>query len=396
MSDNTRTLTPRILPYGRQSLDADDRQAVLDVLNGDWLTQGPMVEQFESALTTELGAPHAVACANGTAALHLAALALGWRPGDVVIVPAITFAASANCAAYVGAEPYFVDVDDRTVTIDPNEAERHIKLLRAAGRRVRAIVGVDMGGQPADWLALRDLADRYDLQLVDDACHALGATYGDVRLTAGEHADLVILSFHPVKHITTGEGGAVLARDAELAERVARLRSHGIVRGSDRVAEWEGPWHYDQVELGFNYRLTDLQCALGISQIRKLPQFVARRRAIAARYSRMFAGSVVRTPVEMPGTINTYHLYLGRTAFDRVSRREFFERCRARGIMLQVHYRPVPLNSYYQQFPANAGIDERIPVSLRYYAETFSLPMFPTLEDADVDRVVATVLECLQ
>ena len=398
MNDHTRTLaTPRTLPYGRQSLDAEDRQAVLDVLSGDWLTQGPMVEQFESALQAELGAPHAVVCANGTAALHLAALALQWGPGDVIIVPAITFAASANCAAYVGAEPYFVDVDERTTTIDPGEAERHIRKLKSAGRRVRAIVAVDMAGQPADWVALRSLADRYDLQLVDDACHALGATYADgIRVTAGEHADLVILSFHPVKHITTGEGGAVLSRDAGLAERVARLRSHGIVRGADQVEGWEGPWHYDQVELGFNYRLTDVQCALGISQIRKLPRFVARRRAIAARYARLFAGTPVRTPVEASGTVHTYHLYLGRTAFDRVSRREFFERCRSRGILLQVHYRPVPLNSYYRQFPANADIERRIPVALKYYEETFSLPMFPTLEDADVDRVVATVLECLR
>jgi perosamine synthetase len=396
VSDNTRTLAPRTLPYGKQCLDADDRQAVLDVLNGDWLTQGPLVEQFEAALCAELGAPHAVACANGTAALHLAALALDWRAGDVVIVPAITFAASANCAAYVGAEPYFVDVDDRTVTIDPNEAERHIKKLRAAGRRVRALVGVDMAGQPADWTALRSLADRYDLQLVDDACHALGATYaGGVKLAEARDADVVVLSFHPVKHITTGEGGAVLSRDARLVERAAQLRSHGIVRGADRVEGWEGPWHYDQVELGFNYRLTDLQCALGLSQLRKLPQFIARRRAIAARYSRLFRGTVVRTPEEQPDTVHTYHLYLGRAPFDRVSRREFFQWCRERGLMLQVHYRPVPLNSYYQQFAANADVAQRIPVALRYYEETFSLPMFPALEDADIDRVVTTVVEGL-
>lgn len=385
-----------MLPYGRQCIDDEDREAVLGVLSGDWLTQGPMGERFEAALCAELGAPHAVACSNGTAALHLAALALDWKPGDVVIVPAITFLASANCCAYVGAEPYFVDVEDETVTIDPNEVETHVKQLRRAGRRVRAIVGVDMGGLPADWVALRAIADRYDLQLVDDACHAMGATYADgVQVGSGQHADLTVLSFHPVKHITTAEGGAVLTRDAATAEHLGRLRSHGMVRGEDRVPGWEGPWHYDMVELGFNYRLTDMQSALGLSQLRKLKAFVARRRAIAERYSSLFAGTAVRTPKEPAGSSHAYHLYLGRAAFDRVDKRTFFDRCRERGLMLQVHYRPVPLNSYYKRWPSNAGVEQRIPVSLKYYAETFSLPMFPSLEDADVDRVVATVLESL-
>lgn len=396
MTADIRTLPLRTLPYGRQCLDADDRRAVLDVLGGDWLTQGPMVERFEAALCQEFQARHAVACSNGTAALHLAALALDWQPGDVILVPAITFLASANCAAYVGAEPYFVDVDDRTVTIDPQDAEKHITQLRKAGRRVRAIVAVDMGGHPADWVALRRLADTYDLQLVDDACHAMGATYDNgTRLGSGAHADVTILSFHPVKHITTGEGGAVLTQNPALAERVRRFRSHGTVRGEDQVPEWEGPWHYDMVDLGFNYRLTDMQCALGLSQLGKLSTFVERRRAIAAQYMAKFAGSVVRTPEELPGTTHGFHLFLGRTAFDTVPKRLFFERCRERGLMLQVHYRPVPLNTYYRTHPNNANVESRIPVSLKYYAETFSLPMFPGLDDAEIDRVVGTVLECL-
>lgn len=396
MSRESETIAQKTLPYGRQVIDDADRQAVLDVLSGDWLTQGPTVDRFEEALCRELGATHAVACSSGTAALHLAALALEWQPGDVVIVPAITFLASANCCAYVGAEPYFVDVDDRTVTIDPVEAERHIRQLRGDGRRVRAIVAVDMGGHPADWVGLRRLADTYHLDLVDDACHALGATYaGGERIGSGKHADVTLLSFHPVKHITTAEGGAVLTNDDRIAERARLLRSHGTVRGEQDVPGWEGPWHYDMGELGFNYRLTDLQSALGLSQIRKLPAFVERRREIAARYTRAFAGTIVRAPEECEGVRNSYHLYLARTSFDQVSRREFFERCRDRGLMLQVHYRPVPLNSYYQKIPWNAGIEGRIPVSMKYYSETFSLPMFPSLEDADIDRVVATVLECL-
>jgi perosamine synthetase len=396
VSIESRSVAPRILPYGRQCLDADDRQAVLDVLEGDWLTQGPVIERFEAALSETFGAGHAIACSNGTAALHLAALGLGWQPGDVVLVPAITFLASANCCLYVAAEPYFVDVDDRTVTIDIDAAEHHIKRLKAAGRRVRGIVGVDMGGHPADWAGLRALADRYELQLVDDACHAMGATYaGGVPIGSGAHADVTLLSFHPVKHITTGEGGAVLTNDEALAARVRILRSHGTVRGESEVPAWEGPWHADMVMLGFNYRLTDVQCALGLSQIRKLGAFVERRREIAARYTERFAGTVVRTPVEAPGVRNSYHLYLARTRFDRLSRRAFFERCRERGILLQVHYRPVPLNSYYERLAGNADVRARIPVSLGYYEETFSLPMFPGVDDSDVDRVVETVLECL-
>jgi perosamine synthetase len=396
VSKDTPTVAARALSYGRQCIEEDDRQAVLDVLDGDWLTQGPAGQRFEAALAEAFDSPHAVICSNGTAALHLAALALGWGPGDVVLVPAITFLASANCCAYVGAEPYFVDVDDATVTIDPNEVERHVKRLRAAGRRVRAVVGVDMAGHPADWVALRQLADRYELQLVDDACHAMGGTYaGGVRLGSGAHVDLTILSFHPVKHITTGEGGAVLTRDARMADHIARLRSHGTIRGQEQVSSWEGPWHYDMVELGFNYRLTDLQSALGLSQLRKLPRFLERRRAIAARYTDAFVGTAVRTPTVLPGTMHAYHLYIGRTPFRHVSRGVFFERCRKRGILLQVHYRPVPLNSFYRTLPANLDIIDRIPVSLKYYEETFSLPMFPSLEDADVDRVVGAVLECL-
>lgn len=396
MSTESRIRAPRTLPYGRQCLDADDRQAVLDVLSGDWLTQGPAVEQFEAALCAGLGARHAVVCSNGTAALHLAALALGWQPGDVIIVPAITFLASANCCAYVGAEPSFVDVDDRTVTIDPAETEARIQTLQSAGRRVRAIVGVDIAGHPCDWVTLRALADRYGLQLVDDACHALGATYADgERIGSGRHADVTLLSFHPVKHITTGEGGALLTNDVAVAERARLLRSHGMVRRPEEVPDWEGPWHADMVALGFNYRLTDIQCALGLSQLRKLPAFVRRRREIAARYTEKFKGTSVRTPEEREDARNSYHLYLARTRFDRLSRRRFFERCRERGILLQVHYRPVPLNTYYRNAPANADIARRIPVSLKYYDQTFSIPMFPSLEDAEVDRVVDTVLETL-
>jgi UDP-4-amino-4,6-dideoxy-N-acetyl-beta-L-altrosamine transaminase len=388
-----------VINYGHQSISAADCKAVVDVLKSDWLTQGPSVQAFEDGLARTCGAPHVVSCANGTAALHLAALALAWRSGDVVLVPAITFLASANCAVYVGAEPFFVDIDDRTLTIDPAEVERHVVALRAQGRRVRAVVAVDMAGQPCDWPALRDLADRYDLQLVDDASHALGAVAaGNVPIGSGQHADLTTFSFHPVKHITTAEGGAVSTRDAALAESVRRGRSHGMVRGEDGVEDWEGPWHADMVDLGFNYRLSDLQAALGLSQLHRLPAFIARRRAIADRYRKQFAGHPrVRCPEEQPGTTHAYHLFIVRVDFARAARtrREVFDYCRERGVALQVHYRPIFLNAFYRDREINRGAASWTPVSCRYYQEALSLPMYPDLSDRDVDDVAALVQEAV-
>jgi UDP-4-amino-4,6-dideoxy-N-acetyl-beta-L-altrosamine transaminase len=389
----------RVIAYGHQSISDADCQAVVDVLKGDWLTQGPAVELFEAALTETFGASHAVTCANGTAALHLGALALGWQAGDVILVPAITFLASANCAVYAGAEPFFVDIDRDTLTVDPEAVERHVQALTASGRRVKAVVGVDMAGHPCDWPALRRLADRYDLQLVDDGCHALGAVdVAGEAVGSGRWADLTMLSFHPVKHITTGEGGAVLTRDAALAERLRRLRSHGTVRGADNVAGWEGPWHYDMTDLGFNYRLCDIQAALGSSQLRRLKTFVARRRAIADRYREAFAGHArVTCPVERPGAVHSYHLFVAQIDFEAagLSRRELFERCLAHGVALQVHYRPVFMNSFYRERELSRGAAAWTPAACRYYERTVSLPMYPALTDGEVDRVVRIISEAL-
>jgi perosamine synthetase len=384
----------RLLSYGRQCLDEADRAAVLEALESDWLTQGPAVEAFEQALARRFGAKHALVCANGTAALHLAALALGWQPGEVVIVPAITFVASANCAAYVGAEPYFVDVDPQTLAIDPNEVERAVVQLRAAGRVVKAVVGVDMAGHPADWTALRALADRYELQLVDDACHAMGATYAaGVQIGDCTHQNVATFSFHPVKHITTGEGGAVLTNDDQLADQVAMMRSHGIRRGEAHVPRWEGPWHLEMTELGYNYRISDLQCALGLSQLRKLDTFLARRRTIAGWYGTLLAGTgEFALPSEKRDVRHAYHLYVLRAKFAdaKAGRKAFFQRCHARGIALQVHYRPVPLNTFYRT-RVSADTLERIPHAMRYYAECFSVPIFPELTQDDVAYVAETL-----
>ena len=386
----------RPLTYGRQSITDDDLAAVLDVLRGRWLTQGPEIERFEAALCQTFGTAHAVVCSNGTTALHLAAQVLGWGEGDTIIVPAITFAASANCCRYVGADPYFVDIDPATLTIDLNEVEKAVVTLRSAGRRVRGVVAVDFAGHPCDWIGLRQLADRYELDLVDDACHALGASYADgVKVGSCTHNHITTLSFHPVKHITTGEGGALLTNDAAMASRAARLRTHGIERDRESMAEWEGPWSYDMVELGNNYRLTDMQAALGRSQLQRLSAFVERRRHLAARYRARLAGAPhVVLQTENIDCVHAYHLFVARCDFAAAgtTRQDVFRVCQERDLLLQVHYRPVYMNTYYRQQPLHHDAPRRTPVARRYYDETVSLPMFFGLSETDVDYAVDTLL----
>src|ERR1043165_6451624 len=275
-------LTPRHIPYGRQLIDEEDIRAVVEVLRSEWLTTGPMIEKFEAALAALVGAKHAVAVSNGTAAIHAAAFAAGIGPGDEVIVPPMTFAASANCVVYQGGVPIFADIDRSTLLLDPAAVEALVT------SRTKAIIAVDYAGQPCDYTALGEIARRHDLVLIDDAAHAIGAS--DNGRAVGTLADLSTFSFHPVKHITTGEGGAITTDDTELAQRMRIFRNHGITT-DHRQREQQGSWFYEMVALGYNYRLTDLQCALGLSQLRKLPDWLVRRRAIARRYDEAFAGS---------------------------------------------------------------------------------------------------------
>ena len=376
-----------MLPYGRQSIDDDDIAAVVEALRSAFLTTGPIVAGFEAALADATGAPLVATVSAGTAALHAAYRAVGIGPDDEVVVPALTFAATANAALYLGARPVFADVDRETGTLDPKAAERVIT------RRTRAIVAVDYAGHPADYDALRDIASRRGLALVDDAAHSLGATDRGRRI--GELADVATLSFHPVKHITTGEGGAVITRDPDVHRKVVEFRSHGMVREEGRLQRHEGAWHHEMQDLGFNYRLTDVQCALGISQLRKLPSFLERRRAIAAQYDRDLSDlGAFRIPGRRDGVEPAWHLYVLRVdgdPTDRARRRRVaFDALRERGLGVQVHYLPVYLHPYYQDLGYGSGL---CPVAEGFYSRAISIPIFPAMTDAEVDSVVEAVRE---
>jgi perosamine synthetase len=368
----------KILPYGRQTIDEEDIAAVVEVLRSDWLTTGPKVEEFELALAAFTGTAHAVAVTNGTAALHAAMHALGIGPGDEVIVPAITFVATANAVVYCGGTPVFADVDPATLLLDPSDVARRIT------PRTKAIATVDYAGQPCDYAALRSLAEQHGLKLVADACHALGADDGGQPV--GSLADLSTFSFHPVKPITTGEGGAITTDDAELAAKMRAFRGHGIT--SDfRQREKQGSWAYEMTGLGYNLRLSDLQCALGLRQLAKLPSMLARRQAIAAHYDARLAGHALLTPpARRAGASHGFHLYVVQVP-PGVDRGEVFRRLRAEGIGVNVHYLPVYLHPFYRErFGHQPGL---CPAAEAAYARILSLPVFPAMTESDLGDVVA-------
>lgn len=373
----------RHIPYGRQWVDDEDVRAVVEVLRSDWLTTGPMVDRFEAGVAEFTGAAHAVAVANGTAALHASIYAAGVGAGDEVIVPAMTFAASANCAVYQGALPVFADVERDTLLLDPARVEALVT------PRTKAVVAVDYAGQPCDYDALREIADRHGLLLIDDASHAIGGEYKGRPV--GTLADLNTFSFHPVKHITTGEGGAVTTGDQELARRLRLFRNHGITT-DHRQREQLGSWFYEMVDLGYNYRLNDLQCALGFSQLSRLRGWVERRREIARRYDEAFAGLETVEPLAVrDDRLHAYHIYVVRLNLERlrVGRAEVFQGLRAQGLGVNVHYIPVHLHPFYRErFGTGPGL---CPVAEDAYERIVTLPLFPAMSDADVERVVEVV-----
>jgi len=376
----------QLLPYARQSIDDADVQAVSSVLRGDWLTTGPAVQEFERAFAAFVGAKEAVAVSNGTAALHAAYFALGIRQGDEVIVPAMTFAATANAAVYLGGVPRFADSDPETLLIDPASIEKLIT------PKTKAIAVVDYAGQPCDYDALRSVADRHHLPLLADACHALGGTYRGKSV--GSLAPLNTFSFHPVKPLATGEGGMITTDDAELARRMRLFRNHGI--GTEhRERQEKGSWFYEMTELGFNYRLTDIQCALGLSQLPKVPGWTARRQAIARQYESALKGLPLRMLAVRPEVTHAYHLFVVELDLNTLSvdRSTVFRALRAEGIGVNVHYIPVHLHPFYRErFGTTAG---QCPVAEAAYDRLLSLPMFAAMTDADVHDVVTALKKVL-
>ncbi len=385
--DGGQPIRPNPLPYGHQVIDEDDIQTVVDVLRSDWLTTGPNVAAFERAMAQRVGAKYAVAVSNGTAALHAAAFAADIQPGDEVIVAPMTFAASANCVRYQGGTVVFADVCPDTLNLDPKCA------AAAITPRTKAIVTVDYTGQPADLDDINALAKQHHLIVIEDAAHALGATYHLQPI--GALTDLTTFSLHPVKHITTGEGGVITTNQAELAARLRLFRNHGIT-SDHRQREQTGSWFYEMAELGYNYRITDFQCALGLSQLKKLSAWLDRRRAIAARYMAAFAAMPeIELPVVLLDRAPAWHLYVIRLNLERLraSRAEVFAALRAENIGVNVHYIPVPWHPYYQSLGYRKG---QWPVAEAAYARMISLPMWAGMTDRDVEDVIAAVQKVIE
>lgn len=380
-------MTVTFLPYGRQDITSDDVDAVVAALRSDLITQGPAIERFEAALAEHLGARHAVAFSSGTAALHGAAFAAGLGEGDEVLVPPMTFAASANCALYVGATPRFVDIDRATWNLEGAAA------ARAAGDRTRAVVAVSYTGLPVDLSALEPIRER--VVVIEDACHAIGGRRGGAMVGGPGGADMTAFSFHPVKTVTTGEGGAVTTEDDELARRLRLFRTHGITKEGIQPSEHEGDWYYEMQALGFNYRITDFQCALGLSQLDRLDGWVARRNEIAERYRELLAGEerIELPPRAAEGDLHGHHLFVIRVRAGAAARRTTFDALRAAGIGVQVHYIPVYRLPHYRDTLGYPQDD--CPVAEELYWGAISLPLFPAMDAADIERVVAELQRVL-
>lgn len=372
-----------MIPYGKQYIDEDDIKSVEAVLRTDWLTTGPQVTEFEKAVAEYVDAKHAVAVSNGTAALHSAMYALGIGPGDQVIVPPMTFAATANCVVFQGGTPVFADVDSETLLLDPAKIEEKIT------NKTKAVIAVDYAGHPCDYDSLRKIADRNNIALVSDACHALGAQYKGKM--AGSLADMTVFSFHPVKHITTGEGGMVVTGDEKLAARLRLFRNHGITADHIERGEQES-WFYEIEDLGYNYRITDLQCALGISQLKKLPWFLERRQRIALYYNDAFTKVTGIKPLAVRHDVfHAFHLYVVKWNFEAFGkdRTTIFKALRKKGIGVNVHYIPVHIHPFYRKrFGTGPGL---CPVAEKEYERIISLPIFPGMTDDDVEKVILSV-----
>ena len=384
-----------MIPYGRQDITQADIDAVVGVLQSDFLTQGPMVPRFEQSVARHVGAEHALAVNSATSALHIACLALGLGPGDLLWTSPITFVASANCGLYCGAQIDFVDIDPRTYNLCPQALERKLEQAEREGRLPKVVVPVHLCGQPCDMQAIHALAQRYGFKVIEDASHAIGGKYQGEFIGSCRYSDITVFSFHPVKIITTAEGGMVLTNNVELANKMVLLRSHGITRDPALMThESDGLWYYQQVDLGFNYRMTELQAALGVSQMERLDEYVARRHQLARRYDELLAELPITLPWQHQDSYSGLHLYVIRLELDRIQKthRQVFEMLREQGVGVNLHYIPVHTQPFYQRMGFKLG---DFPYAETYYTEAISLPMFQSLSYEQQDQVVATLYKVL-
>lgn len=378
-----------MIPYGRQSIDQSDIDAVIEALQSDFITQGLNVPCFESAIADVCKVTHAVAVSSGTAALHLTCLALNLGPGDWLWTSPITFVATANCARLCGAKVDFVDIDPRTLNISPQLLRQKLLQARKDGRLPKVVIAVHFAGQPCDMKAIAELADEFGFHVVEDACHALGAEIMGDPIGSCSYADAAIFSFHPLKAITTGEGGMVVSKDSTLAGRISRLRSHGICR----TPHDEQPWLYQQYELGFNYRMSDIQAALGISQLKRLPEFMMRRQQLALQYDELLKGLPLRVPARVEQSVSAWHLYVIQlTDKSPCSRLQLYREMVAAGVGVNIHYIPVHTQPYYQTLGFQYG---QFPNAEHYYEHCLTLPLHPSMSDAEQQQVVAVLKRVL-
>ena len=382
-----------MIPYGKQDISAEDIAAVSEVLRSDFLTQGPVVPRFEEAVAEAAKAKYGVAVNSATSALHIACLALGVGPGDRVWTSPVTFVASANCALYCGADISFVDIDPDTYNLCPKALEQKLIVANDEGTLPKVIIPVHLAGQSCDMEAIAALARQYDIRVIEDASHAIGADYAGDAVGSCRFSDITVFSFHPVKIVTTAEGGVAVTNNLQLAERMQRLRSHGITRDPELMTKApDGAWYYQQIELGFNYRMTEMQAALGLSQMQRLSLFVERRRGLAKRYNELLSDLPITLPQQLTNTSSSWHLFIVRFNLNKIGKTQsqIFDECRAAGIGVNLHYIPIHLQPYYSDLGFKQG---DYPAAEAYYANAISIPLFHSMTDAQQDEVVRVVKE---